>query len=285
MFTGIRLARAGVPRDPGPGRAEAWGCGMVVIGTWNLENLYRPGGQFGPKNQAAYDLKLTTLAATITAANPDVLAVQEVGEPAALEDLVTRLPGSWHTSLSPHPDARGIRVGFLTRTAPATAEQVVDFPAPLRPVQVGDGPTDEAVGMGRGALHIHLDDLGGHPWDLVTVHLKSKLLSFPGGRFNPTDENERARFAAYAQYRRAAEAATVRVAATGILDGHGQDPPAGRAGRPERHRAGRHHPAVVRAARLPVRHRRLQPSRPGRRGTLVEPGAADPAGAPLLPHL
>jgi hypothetical protein len=36
----------------------------------NLENLYRPGGQFGPKNQAAYDAKLNTLAATITAAKP-----------------------------------------------------------------------------------------------------------------------------------------------------------------------------------------------------------------------
>ena len=196
---------------------------MVVVGTWNLENLYRPGGQFGPKNQAAYEAKLTTLAATITAANPDVLAVQEVGEPAALDDLVALLPGPWHISLSTHPDARGIRVGFLTRTAPATTEQVVDFRPPLRPVQVGDAATDEAAGMGRGALHIHLDDLGGHAWVLVTVHLKSKLLSFPGGRFNPTDENERARFAAYALYRRAAEAATVRVAATTILDGHGQD--------------------------------------------------------------
>ena len=120
---------------------------MVVIGTWNLENLYRPGGQFGPKNQAAYEAKLTVLAAMITAANPDVLAVQEIGEPAALDDLVTQLPGTWHTTLSTHPDARGIRVGFLTRTAPATTEQVVDFPPPLRPVQVGDAPTDEAVGM------------------------------------------------------------------------------------------------------------------------------------------
>jgi endonuclease/exonuclease/phosphatase family metal-dependent hydrolase len=196
---------------------------MVVVGTWNLENLYRPGGQFGPKTQAAYEAKLTVLAATITAANPDVLAVQEVGEPAALDDLVGRLPGTWHTSLSTHPDARGIRVGFLTHSAPTTTEQVVDFPAPLHPVQVGDAPNDVTAGMGRGALHIHLDDLGGHAWDLVTVHLKSKLLTFPGGRFNPTNENERARFAAYALYRRAAEAATVRVAATGILDGHGQD--------------------------------------------------------------
>ncbi len=198
------------------------GAGMVVVGTWNLENLYRPGGQFGPKDQAAHDAKLTTLAATINAAAPDVLAVQEVGDPAALDDLVARLPGAWTVTLSHHPDPRGIRVGFLTRTVPTTTAEVVDFPPPLRPVQVGDAAA-VATGMGRGAVHIHLDDLGGAGWDLVTVHLKSKLLSFPGGRFNPVDEDERARSAAYALFRRAAEAATVRVAATGILGGHGQD--------------------------------------------------------------
>jgi hypothetical protein len=49
---------------------------MITVGTWNLENLYRPGGQFGPKTQAAYDAKLDTLAATITAIAPDVLAVR-----------------------------------------------------------------------------------------------------------------------------------------------------------------------------------------------------------------
>lgn len=158
---------------------------MVVVGTWNLENLYRPGGQFGPKDQAAYDAKLTTLSSTINAAAPDVLAVQEVGDPAALDDLVARLPGAWTITLSGHPDPRGIRVGFLTRTGPTASTEVVDFPPPLRPVQVGDGATDVATGMGRGAVHIHLDDLGGAGWDMVTVHLKSKLLSFPGGRFTP----------------------------------------------------------------------------------------------------
>lgn len=63
-----------------------------------------PAGRPGrAENQAAYDAKLTTLAATITAAAPDVLAVQEVGEPAGLDDLVARLPGSWHVTLSAHP--------------------------------------------------------------------------------------------------------------------------------------------------------------------------------------
>ena len=57
---------------------------MVAVGTWNLENLYRPGGRFGPKTRAVYDAKLGTLAATITRLAPDVLAVQEVGQPEAL---------------------------------------------------------------------------------------------------------------------------------------------------------------------------------------------------------
>jgi endonuclease/exonuclease/phosphatase family metal-dependent hydrolase len=130
---------------------------MVVLDTWNLESLYRPGGQFGPKDQAAYDAKLATLAATISAAAPDVLAVQEVGQPAALDDLVARLPGSWTITLSDHPDVRGIRVGFLTRTALATTSEVVNFPLPLRPVQVVDATADAATAMGRGGLHIHLE--------------------------------------------------------------------------------------------------------------------------------
>jgi len=32
---------------------------MVVIATWNLENLFRPGGD-GPPDEAAYQAKLTT---------------------------------------------------------------------------------------------------------------------------------------------------------------------------------------------------------------------------------
>ncbi len=88
---------------------------MAVVGTWNLENLYRPGGDFGPTTEAAYNEKLTSLAATITRLGPDVLAVQEVGQREALADLVERLEGPWTTVLSDHPDARGIRVGFISK--------------------------------------------------------------------------------------------------------------------------------------------------------------------------
>jgi hypothetical protein len=63
--------------------------------------------------------------------------------------------------------------------------------------------------MGRGAVAISVQADSGVPVRLVTTHLQSKLLTFPGGRFQPRDENERARFAAYALYRRTARPAGV----------------------------------------------------------------------------
>jgi endonuclease/exonuclease/phosphatase family metal-dependent hydrolase len=197
---------------------------MVTVGTWNLENLYRPGGAFGPKTEAVYQAKLVNLAKTINRLAPDVLAVQEVGEPAALDDLVEKLDGTWTTVLSRRPDDRGIRVGFLTKLAPVATRQVTAFPAKLRPVQVGDARTDTVAAMGRGGLHLRVE-IDGTPWNLVTVHLKSKLLTYPGKRFAPRDENERARFAAYALYRRAAEAATLRIYADIVLNGAGRTTP------------------------------------------------------------
>ena len=76
--------------------------------------------------------------------------------------------------------------------------------------------------MGRGALRVRVRS-GGRDIDLVNCHLKSKLLTFPGGRFNPRDEGERARFAGYALYRRAAEAVTLRTFANRLLGGGGSE--------------------------------------------------------------
>ena len=49
---------------------------------------------------------------------------------------------------------------------------------------------------------------------LLVAHLKSKLLSYPGGRFAPLDEDERARVGGYALNRRTAEAVTLRAHST-----------------------------------------------------------------------
>ncbi|MGC2942691.1 endonuclease/exonuclease/phosphatase family protein [Brevibacterium sp. FAM 24638] len=57
---------------------------MVTIGTWNLENFFKPGSDGGPKTKGEYAKNLDALAAIITDLAPDVLAVQEVGDPEAL---------------------------------------------------------------------------------------------------------------------------------------------------------------------------------------------------------
>lgn len=150
---------------------------------------------------------------------PDVLAVQEVGDPSALTELVDLLDGSWHTALA-NPDHRGIRVGVLSRPALSEVEQFDDFPAQLAPVQVNDAG-DTITTAGRPVLRVRFH-AGQVPVDVMSCHLKSKLLTFPGGRFQPSNADERARYATYALHRRAAEAATAREHASALLDGHGQ---------------------------------------------------------------
>lgn len=193
---------------------------MLTIGTWNLENLFRPVDDASLELVTAYQAKLKALAETISDLAPDVLAVQEVGDPEALADLTGRLGGGWHSALA-DPDGRGIGVGVLSRLPPSSVEQVVDFPDGLRPIQVDD-TADAMSAMGRPALRVRVELDSGTTVDVISCHLKSKLLSFPGGRFNPKDEGERVRFAVYALNRRAAEAAAVRAYATTLLAGDGQ---------------------------------------------------------------
>ena len=192
----------------------------MLLGTWNLENLYRPGGPSGPKDKAAYETKLAALAAVITELDPVLLGVQEVGEPEALQDLAGMLSGEWHIALSTHPDGRGIRVGFLSRTAPQVIADTNTLPAKLRPVQSDDSGAVEPT-AGRGFLAVEVTTDTG-TLTVAVAHLKSKLLTYPGNRFFPHDEGERARYGAYALYRRAAEAASLRALADELLAGEGK---------------------------------------------------------------
>jgi predicted extracellular nuclease len=199
---------------------------MVRIGTWNLENLFRPGQQSGPSNDAAYKAKLQALAATINTIEPDVLAIQEVGNPDALADLAAEAGGGWilQTASVEAGQTHPIRVGYLSRLPLTEITQYRDFPAGLDAIQVDDEGPHVSV-MGRAALRARIE-VGSTTIDMITCHLKSKLLSFPPGphgatRFDTRDEGERARYASYALTRRAAEAATVRAAATELLDNQG----------------------------------------------------------------
>ncbi|MFI2716905.1 endonuclease/exonuclease/phosphatase family protein [Streptomyces collinus] len=192
----------------------------MLLGTWNLENLYRPGGPYGPPDEAGYEAKLAALAAVITELDPALLGVQEVGDPEALKDLAGMLDDDWHVAVSEHPDGRGIRVGFLSRTPLTVVADTRAFPARLRPVQADDAGLT-AGHAGRGVLAVEIDG-GDGPLRVAVCHLKSKLLSYPDGRFQPRDEGERARYGAYALYRRAAEATALRALADELLAGDGQ---------------------------------------------------------------
>src|SRR4029078_5807571 len=62
----------------------------------------------------------------------------------------------------------------------------------------------------RGALAVTVTTAAGVQVRALTAHLKSKLLSFPGGRVDTRDETERSRYALDALNRPAAEAAALR---------------------------------------------------------------------------
>ena len=197
--------------------------------TWNVQNLLSVGHDSGPRTTAHLDAKIAALAAVVDTVRPHVLALQEVGTATVLsrfQDALTwRMP---HRAIGV-PDARGIRVAFFSTRVVRNPTDVVSFPPGLLPVQVADDPAGSIGpktmnGMGRGALQITVT-ANGRDMRLLTCHLKSKLLSFPGGRFFPLDEDERARFGAYALYRRASEATTVRQWATSQIDDRGDVDP------------------------------------------------------------
>ncbi|WP_348788127.1 endonuclease/exonuclease/phosphatase family protein [Leifsonia sp. NPDC080035] len=195
---------------------------MLTVATWNLENFFPAGTPFGPGSQAVFDHKVQLLAATIHGSGADVVATQEVGDPAAFDALLTALGPDWTGELSTHFEAsHPIRVGFATRLPVVETQQYFDIPAQLHGVPTSDDGAPLAS-MGRGALRLRVTTGAGEA-DLVSVHLKSKLLSFPGGGFQPHDEDERARYAAYALLRRAAEAAAVRTFADALLAGKGTE--------------------------------------------------------------
>src|SRR3954468_8932370 len=170
----------------------------LKVMTWNVENLFRPPPAADAAVRDTYRRKLALLAATLGGIGPDIVALQEIGGPDALEDLQKAAGGTFgHAAISAFPDRRGIRVGFLSRLAIEQTEDIVDIPQlPVRIEELGpDGQGEPVRRMSRGALRVRIRK-NGAVVELVTVPLKSKLLSFPapggGTRFEPRDETERA---------------------------------------------------------------------------------------------
>jgi endonuclease/exonuclease/phosphatase family metal-dependent hydrolase len=196
--------------------------------TWNVENFFRPNPADAPA-MVTYQDKLTLLAQTIGAQAPDVVALQEVGGAEPLLDLQQALQANAtaydHSAISNAPDKRGIRVAFLSKLTIEEPTDIIDFPpGPALDVHGlnGHGQSVPLTRMGRGALRILVrkDNLA---INVLTAHVKSKLLSYPrpnGTSFTPKDEGERAQVAGIALMQRTAEVVTLRIKANDLLVGN-----------------------------------------------------------------
>jgi endonuclease/exonuclease/phosphatase family metal-dependent hydrolase len=202
----------------------------LTVMTWNVQNLFRPAA--GDADAAArYDQKLDALAGVIDAVSPDVVALQEVGGAEEVADLATRCAADFDHQLTGLPDRRGIRVALMSTRRLSHRTDVEVLPGGVLPVQTAD-PDVTSDRVGRGILAASVRAGGETVW-IVACHLKSKLLSFPGGpggatRFSPRDEGERLRYAGYALFRRAAEAMTCRALLDTLLTAPGDAPGEGR---------------------------------------------------------
>ncbi len=180
----------------------------ITITTWNVQNFAR--------GDAVFAEKLDFLVQTLEALGSDVVALQEILDEGAVEDLANRL-GFQHFAAP--PDGRGNRVAILTRGALAQPQQQIDQwqLAPGTEVRRfnNNGDVEVMPEFSRPALQVTVAYNGGEI-DIATAHLKSKLLTF-GGHFSTANETLRARTAYFALERRAAEATSLREHVTGLL--------------------------------------------------------------------
>ena len=113
---------------------------------------------------------------------------------------------------------------MLSRVAFDEFEHIVEIPDDAQTALANDERT-VVSSMGRGALRVRVTTEDGIAVDVITAHLKSKLLTFcgprEGTRFDTDDEAERARAAQIALQRRSAEAATLRLRANDLLEAGG----------------------------------------------------------------
>jgi endonuclease/exonuclease/phosphatase family metal-dependent hydrolase len=206
---------------------------MFSVMTWNVENLERPAANAADGVKDRYAHKLKQISELITSATPDLVAVQEVLAPPyylappVFEDLRRALGAEWNGQLSQLPDPRGIRVGWLARGQLSNPVSVADYPQGVPATMIDDGGTQIRAAK-RGALAVTYSRGDGLEVQVLTAHLKSKLLTFPSRdpahpRFDTREEGERARYGLYALNQRTAEAATIRAWATYQLQGHGQE--------------------------------------------------------------
>jgi hypothetical protein len=106
--------RAGVPRADSAASRDVGRERRSVIATWSLEDLSVPAATSAQRQKRPTAPSSPASCGPSTRISPDVLAVEEVGDADAVDDLAP-LDGDWHTATSSaFDDNHRICVGFLS---------------------------------------------------------------------------------------------------------------------------------------------------------------------------
>ncbi|MDZ5447771.1 hypothetical protein U2F26_34560 [Micromonospora sp. 4G57] len=122
----------------------------LIVMTWNVENLFRPDDTDAAAAET-YAAKLTYIAGLISGTGADVVAVQEIGSPAAAEDLRAALCEAWQAVVSAHPDSRGISVAVVARHPLTEEARITALPQAGLPA-VPDVDGGSLTHLGRSAF-------------------------------------------------------------------------------------------------------------------------------------
>lgn len=148
----------------------------IRVATFNLKDFFSARGE---SDRAVAEAKVANVARELLRADADVVALQEVGDPALLERLITREARAlgYGPPVVATPDRRGIRNAILTRLPVLWSQVHTSTSLPFPRLQEGDPePFTGRIPLRRGVVHIRIDggaELG--EIDVLTAHFKSNL--------------------------------------------------------------------------------------------------------------
>lgn len=183
------------------------------LATFNLKDFFLPRRE---EEKKVVEAKVANVSKALERADADIVALQEVGEPALLERVLQSASSlGYGVPLYGSQDRRGIRNAILSRL-PIQWSQVhraatLDFPTFV----VGDPPPfPNRIPLRRGVVHARVDGGSLGEVDVLTAHFKSNLPAekkTPEGKELPdTTPFEVGQSAVRSLVQRAAEALFVR---------------------------------------------------------------------------
>jgi endonuclease/exonuclease/phosphatase family metal-dependent hydrolase len=187
------------------------------IATFNLKDFFLPRSD---AERAVSPAKFANIVGQLTRANADVVALQEVGEPAQIERLVAQLGGlGYGPAVLGTADKRGIRCAILSRLPVVWSQIHTRASLPFPSFVEGDAdPFADRITLRRGIVHVRVESPDFGEVDVMTAHFKSNLPASKrtksGVEIVDTSARARAESAVRSLAQRAAEAIFVR----GLVD-------------------------------------------------------------------